>query len=149
MVTDGILRSNTRLRYSTDLPDETKYPILLPKKHHVTELILKYHHETEGHEMGLNYTLNHLREKYIVVHGRETVKKLIKECPECGRRFRGKPATQEMAPLPNIWLEATMKPFTNCAVDFGGPILQYKAVGEFAPNDICVYFFVFKHTVVM
>ena len=83
MVTDGILRSNTRLRYSTDLPDETKYPTILPKKHHVTELTLKYYHETEGHETGLNYTLNHLREKYIVVHGRETVKNFIKECPEC------------------------------------------------------------------
>ena len=39
MVTDGILRSNTRLRYSNYLPDETKYPIILPKKHPVTELI--------------------------------------------------------------------------------------------------------------
>ena len=54
MVTDGILRSNTRLRDSDDLPEETKYPIILPKKHPVTELIVKYHHETEGHEMGLN-----------------------------------------------------------------------------------------------
>ena len=66
MVTDGILRSNTRPRYSDDLREETKYPIMLPKKHPVTELIVKYHHQTEGHEMGLNYTLNHLREKYMV-----------------------------------------------------------------------------------
>ena len=78
------------------------------------ELIVKYHHETEGHERGLNYTLNHLREKYVVVQGRETVKKVIKECPECQRRLRGKPATQQMAPLPTIRLEAKMKPFTNC-----------------------------------
>ena len=56
MVTNGILWSNTRLQYSNDLPDETKYPIILPKKHPVMELIVKYHHETEGHEMGLNYT---------------------------------------------------------------------------------------------
>ena len=90
MVTVGILRSNTRLRYSNDLPDETKYPIILPKKHPVTELIVKYHHETEGHDMGLNNTLNHVREKYVVVHGRETVKKVIKKCPECRRRFREK-----------------------------------------------------------
>ena len=67
MVTDGILRSNTRLRCSNDLPDETKY-----------------HHETEGHEMGLHYTLNHVREKYVVVHGRETVKKVIKNVLSVG-----------------------------------------------------------------
>ena len=54
MVTVGILRSNTRLRHSNELPDETKYPIILPKKNPVTELIVKYYHETEGHEMGLN-----------------------------------------------------------------------------------------------
>ena len=52
--------------------------------------------------MGLNHTLNQLREKYVVVHGREAVKKIFKECPECQRRFRGKPATQQMAPLPSI-----------------------------------------------
>ena len=130
IVPDGILRSNTRLRYSTDLPDETKYRIILPKKHYVTELILKYHHETEGHEMGLNYTLNHLREKYIVVHGREIGKKLIKKCSECRRRFRGKPATQQMAALPTIRLEATMKPFTNCAVDFDGPYITVQGRGR-------------------
>ena len=38
MLTGSILRSNTRLRYSDDLPDETKYPIILPKRHPVTKL---------------------------------------------------------------------------------------------------------------
>ena len=70
MVIDGLLRSNTRLRYCNDLPDETKYPIILPKKYPVAELVVKYHHETE---LGLNYPLNHVREKYLVVHGRERV----------------------------------------------------------------------------
>ena len=130
MVIDGPLRSNTRLRYSNDLPDETKYPIILPKKQPVTELVVKYHHETEGHELSLNYTLNHLREKYLVVHGREAVKEVIKECLECQRRFRGKPATQQMAPLPAIRLEATMKPFTNCEVDFAGPYLIVQGRGK-------------------
>ena len=128
MVIDGILRSNTRLRYSNDLPDETKYPIILPKKHPVTELVVKYHHETE---VGLNYTLNDLREKYLVVHGRERVKKVIKkECLECQRRSRGKPATQRMAPLPAIRLEATMKPFRNSAVDFAGSYLTAQGCGK-------------------
>ena len=78
MVIDVLLRSNTRLRYSNDLPDETKYTIILPKKHPITELVVKHHHEIEGHELGLNYTLNHLREKYLVVHGREAERKSSK-----------------------------------------------------------------------
>lgn len=32
----GLFRSNTRLSYQDDLPEETKFPIILPKKHVVT-----------------------------------------------------------------------------------------------------------------
>ena len=52
----GTLRSNTRLRYSTDLPAEVKFPVILPKKNHVTKLIDKFYHESEGHRMGVNLT---------------------------------------------------------------------------------------------
>ena len=78
--------------------------------------------------MGFNYTLNHLREKYMVIHAQETVKKVIRECLECHRRFRGKPATQQMAPLPTIRLEVTMKLFTT--VDFAGPYLTVQGRGK-------------------
>ena len=123
----GLLRSNTRLRYSDDLPEETKFPIILPKNHIVTRLIVKYHHENEGHEMGVNFTLNHLREKYFVLHGRQQVKRCI---AECNRRFRGCPARQQMAPLPRIRLESTQKPFTNCATDFAGPFYTMQGRGR-------------------
>lgn len=33
---DRLLRSNTRLQYAEDLSDEVKYPIILPKRHPVT-----------------------------------------------------------------------------------------------------------------
>ena len=126
----GLLRSNTRLRYSEELTDSVKYPIILPKRHPVTQLIVKYHHETEGHEMGVNFTLNHLRERYMVVNGRELVKRTIKACAECKRRFRGKAASQQMAPLPKIRLELTMQPFTNCSVDFAGPFFTKQGRGR-------------------
>jgi len=67
---NGILKSKTRLQNADDLPYEVKCPIILPKKNQVTGLIAKYYHESEGHRMGLNYTINHLREKYFVVHAR-------------------------------------------------------------------------------
>ena len=76
----------------------------------------------------------------MVVHARETVKKVIKECAECRIRFRGKPATQQMAPLPNIRLEATMKPFTNCTVDFAGPYLTVHDRGKVrAKRYLCLF----------
>ena len=82
----------------------------------------------------------------MVVHARETVKKVIKECAECRIRFRGKLATQQMAPLPTIRLEATMKPFTNCAIDFAGPYLTVQGHGKVRVKRLRL---VFKHTAVM
>ena len=38
--------------------------------------------------------------------------------------------TQQMAPLPKILLERTMKPFTNTAVDYGGPYLTKQGRGK-------------------
>ena len=42
--------------------------------------------------MGLKYTINHVREKYLAVHVRERVKRVIRGCFESARRFRSKPA---------------------------------------------------------
>ena len=130
ILVNGILRANTRLRYAEDLSEDIKYPIILPKKHAVTKLIVKYHHEIEGHKMGVNYTLNHLREKYFVIHGRQHVKRCIRECGECCRRYRGGAAQQQMAPLPRLRLEMTEKPFTNCATDFAGPFYTMQGRGK-------------------
>ena len=60
VLVNGILRSNTRLRHADDLPYDVKCPIILPKRNHVTGLIVKYYHELEVHQMGLNYTINHV-----------------------------------------------------------------------------------------
>ena len=60
--------------------------------------------------MGLNYTINHVREKYLVVHVREQLKRVMRECCEYARRFRSKPAHQQMAPLPKIRLQQSLGP---------------------------------------
>ena len=101
VLVNGILRSNTRLRHADDLPYDVKCPIILSK----IIKIIKYYDELEGHQMGLNYMINHVRERYSVVHVREQVKRVVRECFECGRRFRSKPAHQQMAPLPKIILQ--------------------------------------------
>ena len=44
----GVLRVGGRLRHS-NLPLERKYPVLLPARDYVTELIVMHYHEREGH----------------------------------------------------------------------------------------------------
>ena len=99
MLDAGILQANTRLRRSDNLAREIKFAIILPKKHPVIQLIVKYHHKLDCHEMGVNYTLNHLREKYHLIHSHREVKRCIQNCYECKRRFPLHPAKQQMAPL--------------------------------------------------
>lgn len=89
-------------------------------------MIVRYHHEQKGHEMGVNYTLNYLREKYFFIHGRQEVKNCIKDCAECS----GTVAQQQMAPLPRIRLEVTGRPFTNCSTDFAGPFYTMQGRGR-------------------
>ena len=44
VLVNGILRSNTRLRHADNLPYGVKCPIIMPKRNHVTGLIVKYYH---------------------------------------------------------------------------------------------------------
>ena len=141
MLDAGILRANTRLRRSDDLVREIKFPIILPKKHSVTQLIIKYHHELDCHEIGVNYTLDHLREKYHVINSRQEAKRYIQNCYECKRRFRLHPAKQQMAPLPQFRFEMTYRPLTNCATDFGGPYLTIQGRGRVRTKRyLCLFF---------
>lgn len=140
VLVNGILRSNTRLQQADNLPYEVKRPIILPKRDQVTGLIVKYYHESEGHQMGLNYTINHLRARYFVVHAREQVKRVMRECLECAKPFRSRPACQQMAPLPRIRLQQSSRPFVNCAVDFGGPYLTKQGRSRVrAKRNLCLF----------
>ena len=103
-------------------------------------LVAKYHHESEHHEMGVNFTINHLREKYLVVHVRQEVKRCVSSCAECSRRFRIRPKTQQMAPLPGIRLEMTGRSFENCATDYGGPYFTKQGRGKVrAKRYLCLF----------
>ena len=57
VLVNGILRPKTRLWQAGDLPYDVKCPIILPKRNHVTGLIVKYYHELVGHQMGLNFII--------------------------------------------------------------------------------------------
>ena len=56
---DGVLRCDGRLRYAEYLPWETRYPIILPRSHWVTTLIIKQAHEQSEHG-GTNQVLAQL-----------------------------------------------------------------------------------------
>ncbi|CAB4004829.1 Hypothetical predicted protein, partial [Paramuricea clavata] len=73
-----LLRCKGRIS-KTDIPTETKNPIILPNYHHLTSIISRECHERVLHN-GVQDTLCCLRERFWIVKGRQTVKRVIGKC---------------------------------------------------------------------
>ncbi len=57
----GLLRADGRLRNASNIPYNTRHPILLPKDHVGTRLIITDAHENLGHGSGVEHILTELR----------------------------------------------------------------------------------------
>ena len=102
------------------LPTSSKSPILLPAKHTFVKLVVKQTHDRVKHS-GINATLTALRERYWVLRGRETVKKVVRHCVVC-RRYEASPCkSSRFADLPSTRVSDD-PPFTHIGLDFAGPL---------------------------
>ena len=116
-VDKGVLRVGGRLN-NADIPQESKHPIILPRKSNVTTLIIRNAHERLGHA-GRGHVLARLREKYWIIGANSAVRQLISSCVIC-RRIKAPPQDQKMADLPKDRLTPA-PPFTYVGVDYFGP----------------------------
>ena len=115
---DGILRVEGRLS-QTSLAYVVKHPVLLPKKGHLTDLIVRHFHQRTGHQ-GRARTHAEIRlSGFWIVDGSSIVGHHISKCVIC-RKLRAAPQQQKMADLPSDRLEQ-VAPFTFSAVDYFGP----------------------------
>ncbi|XP_032363653.1 uncharacterized protein LOC116677092 [Etheostoma spectabile] len=118
--TDGILKVGGRLRHSS-LADPFKHPIVIPKEHHVTKLIIAHNHEKTKHQ-GKGFTTNEIRSSGFWIPGMSrAVASYIRQCVVC-RRLRGLPEGQRMSDLPVERVEPS-PPFTYCGMDCFGPFV--------------------------
>ena len=124
-----ILRMDGRLRKAKFLSKTTREPIILPRKHQITTLIIKDAHETLQHDQGVEKTLATLNEKYWMLRGRESVKEWKNRCNHC-KKIKIQAATQIMAPLPLERLGRSMRAFDEVAVDYGGPFITKQGRGK-------------------
>lgn len=113
----GTLRVGGRLQLSY-LPYEEKHPAILPGKHHVTELIIRYAHAVTLHG-GPQLTQSFLRRSFWITSARIKIKAVIRKCVRC-TRFQGHPLSQQMAPLPAVRVTPS-RPFAFSGVDYTGP----------------------------
>ena len=94
---EGQMRCDSRLKYAEFLSHDVRFPIILPRKHQVTKLIVKYFHEEGNHVSGTNQMPAVLSIRFWIISGREEIQEWEKECYECRRR-KAKAAEQIMPP---------------------------------------------------
>ena len=117
---NDILRVGGRLSQSA-LHHDVKHPAILPRKAHVSDLIVKYHHERVHHQ-GRGMTMNEIRANGIWILGcGSVVSSHIYKCVPC-RKYRRTTEVQQMADLPEE-RTLTSPPFTYCGLDCFGPFL--------------------------
>ena len=97
-----------------------KFPLLLPKDSHFTELIVLETHARVLHN-GVRDTLAELRQTYWIPHGRQMIKKILKRCTLCkkieGPSFR--PVASPPLPLSRM---TEGQAFQVTGVDYAGPL---------------------------
>ena len=120
IMVDGILRVGGRLSRAA-MPEETKHQMILPKKHHVSDLILRHVHEQVGHS-GRNHTLSKLRRRFWIPQANAAARKMLKQCIFCQRQ-NAKVGEQLMSDLPKDRVSVDLPPFTHTGIDYFGPIL--------------------------
>ncbi|KAK3712744.1 hypothetical protein QZH41_003350 [Actinostola sp. cb2023] len=119
ILVDGLIRVGGRLQQAP-IDAETMHPVILPKHHHIVELIVRHHHVTTGHS-GLEYVLSTIREKFWIVKARPTLRRILNDCFSCRRR-QAPLGQQKMASLPKDRVTPSKPPFTYVGVDCFGPI---------------------------
>ena len=136
---EELLQLCDRLQHA-DHPYESKHPVVLPKKHPVTYLVIKGVDEGLEHESGEEHVLTWLRCRFWVIRGRAAVRKVINHCQMCRSCFNAKPFRQMMAPLPKSRVTSTLRAFKRVGVDFGSPYLTKQGRGKArAKRYLCLF----------
>ncbi|XP_069187749.1 uncharacterized protein [Procambarus clarkii] len=115
-----ILRCGGRL-FHAEIDLDTKNPILLPRHHIITKLLVLLHHQYGTLHGGVLDTLTDLKQKYWLPQGRETVKSLIKSCVIC-RRYDARVCPYPRPPPHPKERVVHLRPFETTGVDYTGAL---------------------------
>ncbi|GFU13298.1 pro-Pol polyprotein [Trichonephila clavipes] len=135
----NIIRVGGRLANS-NLNEKAKFPIILPSRNVLTDIILSHYHKKYLHS-GPHSLLYLVRQKFWPLNGRNNCRRIIHECVNC---FKNKPITmnQIMANLPRDRVTPNY-PFNVTGVDFAGPFfVKFKNQRKGALNKIYVVVYV-------
>lgn len=112
----GLLRVGGRINRA-NMPYDAKHQILLPKRHHFTNLLIDFYHKTHLH-VGPQTLQFALAQTYWILCARDAVRMRTLRCVPC---IRARPVAPQpsMAELPAARVRS-LRPFLQTAVDFAG-----------------------------
>ena len=119
LLIDGILRVGGRVM-EAPISYEAKFPVIIPPKHHVTQLLITSFHQKLAHA-GQEHVLAQMREQFWIPKGRSAVRKVVRSCLLCARQ-KAIRMEQIMAPLPSFRTTAYEPCFTHTGIDYFGPM---------------------------
>jgi len=103
---------------NSDLTFDLQHPLILPKGHHITSLIIEYTHKKNLYASG-QLLLSLIRQKFWIPDARNVLKKTIQKYLTFFRNT-ATTATQLMGQLPQVRVKPS-KPFANTGVDYSEP----------------------------
>lgn len=115
---EHILRVGGRL-HKANIHEDLKHPIILPRKSHLTHLLIADAHESTLHG-GPQLVLNYLRSKYWIINAKGIVRQYVRKCVIC-IRHSARSVHPLMGSLPSARVNAS-RPFFRSGVDYAGPI---------------------------
>ncbi|GBN45406.1 hypothetical protein AVEN_185238-1 [Araneus ventricosus] len=136
---DDLIRVGGRLTNS-ELSFDQKHPILLPRDHKLTDIIMEHFHIKNLH-VGAQTLLHLVRQEYWPLNGRNNARRIVHECLKC---YKTKPKLEEqiMASLPRERVTVS-SPFSNTGIDLCGPFyIKYKNQRKGIFNKVYVAIFV-------
>ncbi|XP_055633596.1 uncharacterized protein LOC129773944 [Toxorhynchites rutilus septentrionalis] len=116
---NGVLRIDGRLSNASHTTYDAKFPVILPKDHRFTELLVEWYHRRYAHGNGQT-VLNEMRQKFHISCLRTLIRRVAKQCRWCAV-YRSTPRVPRMAPLPEVRVTPYVRAFTFIGVDYCGP----------------------------
>ncbi|GFQ64512.1 integrase catalytic domain-containing protein [Trichonephila clavata] len=121
----NILRVGGRLRHA-NLAYGHKHPILLPKRHILTDLIIRHYHKILLHA-GTQLVQSCIQEHYWIIGARDVIRHLIRKCVKCCK-VKASITNPIMSDSPSSRISPAPA-FMRCGVDYAGPF-QIKIIKD-------------------
>lgn len=123
---EGVMRLGGRIDYAECVPTATKRPIILPKGHAISRLIVRHFHELHYHH-NFEATICSIRYKFWIPSVRRLLRSVKVDCQFC-KNISAIPETPLMGQLPVDRLTPFVRPFSYTGVDYFGPV--FVAIGR-------------------